>query len=214
MKRTTLILLFSFSLLAMSSNVLSMKLMRKVKKTSIPSGKHFHTTFQVCNNAIPKNTITVSVECAKNIDNINNDGGKLYYFFKGVFKGAGEQNRLDVKPSHMLKWLINTQSFDIDQATNLTYTDASVYLKSLSNHFDRMDAVFEKKYNETKNIQQTWQWFDGYFKEEILVKLSTEYKYKLIEHDKQMREYAKKGIFFSPDGRTVIINPFCATDKE
>ena len=59
----------------------------------------------------------------------------------------------------------------------------------------RKKTLFGKKYNETKNIPQTWQWFDGYFKEEILVKLSTEYKYKLIECDKQIGEYAQKGIF-------------------
>ena len=213
MKITFFISLFSFYLLAISNNVLSMQLMRKIKR-SIPSGKNFHITPAMYNNTIPKNTITVSIECAKNIENINNDASKLYYFFNGVFSEAGKQNYLDVKPSHILNWYINTQVFDINKATNLVYADASVYLKNLSSHFAKIDAAFEEKYNETKNIPETWTWLDGYFKEEILIKLSASYKYKLVEHDKQIREYAKKGISFSPDGRTVVINPFYATDKE
>lgn len=142
----------------------------------------------------------VSEKVALQIKNINQDGGKLYYYFKGVFEAMGKQNRLTM-PSEILSFFASEMS-GINTATQLVHMPATKYINLIIKpHCQKFDEAFAKKLAAEKNNQKAWAWFDKHFKEHGLIKPFKAYKLDLIQKD----QLARVGIAISPDGSTFII---------
>lgn len=141
-------------------------------------------------------TIEVSLTCNERIKNINKDGGVLYYYLKGVFQGLGEANKPETKPSDILRFFEADNG--INEATKLSYMPASEYLSAIiSAHYAEFDAEFQKKQAATQNTQETWEWFDGYFKQKGLIDPLTTHKKELVAQDQKRRALRAQGITFS-----------------
>lgn len=152
-------------------------------------------------------TIEISEKCYENLNKIKKDVSTLKYYCEGVFLSLGEKNNPQYKPSDVITWL--HEESQIDKNTQLQYLPASTYIKWFAqDKKDTFDTLFAEKYAETQNVGQTWRWFNDYFAEHALKQPASEYLENMVERDAKRVEFAKKGVFFSDDGRTItIIDP-------
>ncbi len=152
-----------------------------------------------------KNTIKVSEKCAAGIEQINTDGGKLYYFFKGVFKSLGETNNPSHRPSDIFLFFSTNES-GINESTQPCYMTATEYLQLIINpNLDQFDKAFIQEYEKTKDVKQSWKFFAKHFKEKGIQTPFAEYKKQMIKNDQKRLDLANQGIYLSDDGKTIII---------
>jgi len=150
-------------------------------------------------------TIKVSESCAKDLQTINKDSTQLYYFLAGTFKGIAKKDS-HYKPSHLIKYFASPE-VGLDKTLPLEYMSATQYLNQfVEPYLNQLDATFDKYYQETKDIKKAWELFAEYFQKEGLKKPLEQYAQQLIHDDQERIEWAKKGVFFSDDGKTAIID--------
>ena len=155
-----------------------------------------------------EDTIEVTESCAKNLEMINQDGAKLYYVLKGAFQERAKDNDPGYKPSDLIKQLTSQES-KLDELVPLEYTDATQYLEELVvPYLNQLDAKFDEQYDQTKNVEQAWKQFTKYFKKEGFKQPLDHCKQQLIYNDQERIKWAKKGVFFSDDGKTVLVSPY------
>lgn len=152
------------------------------------------------------NTIKVSEEGYKVLQTINKDSTQLYYFLHGTFQGIAKQNNPEHKPSALIKFFASEEA-KLDEMLPLEYMPATQYLEEfVKPYLNQLDAKFDEQYNQTKNVQQAWEKFAEYFQKEGFKKPLEQYSQRLICNDQERIEWAKKGVFFSDDGKTVTIH--------
>jgi hypothetical protein len=151
-------------------------------------------------------TIKITEKCFENIQKINKDGGKLFYYFKGAFQAVGKRGEAQHKPSDIIKFLSSAKS-GIDEATQLSYMPATQYLDVFDEQaLKKLDEVFQEKYDECQNTKEAWHLFIKYFKQNGLTEPLKKYKEQLIQEDQNKRELARHGIFISDDNKTLFFN--------
>jgi len=156
-------------------------------------------------------TVEVSVSCNENLEKINYDVPRLYYSLVGGCQALAKKNDPTIKPSALFKFF-GTEHKTFNSDVPLKYMSATDYVcQYIMPRSAELDKDFGVKYNEEKNVAKTWKWFEEHMRQKAIIEPLSNLKKQLVEDDKEKRELAKKGIFFS--GNTVIINPAAATDK-
>lgn len=133
--------------------------------------------------AMEAEKVKVPQACAESIRQIQNDGLRLAYYFAGFF----ETLNYECKPSDALKFLEKHPK--INSYTQLTYMPATWYIKHIIGpHRKELDAAFLEKYEELKNLAETWRWFAQHFQLKGLKEPFHDLKMRLI---KSASKYSK-----------------------
>ena len=128
--------------------------------------------------------VKMSVACKQTLDTINEDSTKLYYFFVGAFNGMAKENNPHYKPSAIITFFASSKESDLNQKVPLVHMSATDYLINfVQPRLPNLDQAFYEKYNETKKVPETWQWFTEHFKEKGLKEPLEIYAQQLIEND-------------------------------
>jgi len=69
-------------------------------------------------------------------------------------------------------------------------------------NYAELDEAFVQKQNDTQNLQETWNWFHGYFTQSIKTALEG-YGKDMMERDAAKVVLAEHGIEFKNNGRTI-----------
>jgi len=137
-------------------------------------------------------------KCKNELQEVNKDASKLYYFFKGVFQGMGKQQQ-EIRPSQVLA-LYAAGLMEIESIVDCKIASAKFYLKKcIAPSIEMLDTGFEKHYKDTKDLQATWEWFADFFGNTVLKAPFEEFKTFLTKEDleKQQKEGKYPGIYFS-----------------
>jgi hypothetical protein len=149
----------------------------------------------------------ITQQCFNNLQNINQDREALYFYFKGVFQAVGKGGDVRERPSLILNR--SAHGLYIDLKIRPAFMPATEYLKTIvARHYDTLDAAFVQKYSELKDVQKTWEWFDGHFKQKGLIEPLKAFVQVLVKADVLKLDFAKKGIAVSvsADGSTLLFS--------
>jgi hypothetical protein len=170
------------------------------------------------NTSDTSDTMRISQKCYNDLEKIKKDVSILKYYCEGIFSEIGRRNNPNIMPSAVIKWLEKDLKENEKErlGESLKYSGASQYIHYISGQNDFLDKKFIEKYNELQDVQKTWDWFNNYFSEYSLREPASKYLQTMAERDAKdcsaLLELEKKGIFFSNDGKTVIINPSLVTE--
>lgn len=156
------------------------------------------------------NIIKISQQGYQDWQNINKDLTILRVYFEDVFRSIGEKNCPKVKPSDVLRGLRDKAR----EETKLHYVPIEKYMDLFIRveDYNRIDILFQEKYNETKDVQKASSLTFDSFYENILQKSVFEFCKNMLKEDAAHVALDDKTI--PGNGKTVIFYGNLLSDNQ